>query len=123
MDTDQKIWDETSVLSEFKGDEDILLQTCATFLNLYGQYLSQLWSKCENRDYLGASDEAHSIKGMVGCLNRGIVVEAAINIEEKLMKNAYTDHSQLTRDIENLEQLVNALADYLREFLKKNQAA
>lgn len=114
------IWDEKSVLEEFGGFEDLLVETCDLFVGLYGEHLNALSAMVEEQDLEGVCDEAHTIKGMVGYFNRGVVHRAAKKIEDKSFTTIYADNPiELKEDAENLRNLVEKLVAHIRAFRQR----
>ena len=116
------IWDEGQILDEFYGDEDILLETCETFLEVYKDHLTSIRQKQADQDFLALSEEAHSIKGMVSYFNKNVVLKAAKLIEVKGREGEYSSKDDAEQDIVSLEENMEALCDYMRDFLKRQKA-
>lgn len=119
--SDQELWNEQEVLNDFDGDEDILMETCEMFLELNKEHIQKLRDKLAEGNIQGAGEEAHSIKGMVGYFNKGVVMAAAKRIEDKARQGEYSSNDELEVDINSLAELIEKLCVHIKDFLDRHK--
>jgi len=88
------VWNRESLLEELDNHQDFLRELAASLLKEISQALQNLTSALEKKDWNGARDAAHHIKGSTGNMRAEALSEAASDFEG-VLKNLLVKQNQI----------------------------
>ncbi|MBZ5568586.1 MAG: PAS domain S-box protein [Acidobacteriia bacterium] len=110
-----RAWDKSQALSRIGGDEQLLRETAAIFLQEYPKAASDMRRALAERDAGMLGRIAHRLQGGVGCLGAGQTLSALVKLEDNLRQ---PDLVRMSRAVADVERELACLRQALEEFCK-----
>jgi len=103
-------WDYAAALERVGGDEPLLVELIAIFLEEYPKFATRLTQALSQKDFAGIREAAHSLKGSLGYLGAADGESLALAVEQASLANdglrTAEFVAQLMAYIEALRQLM-----------------
>jgi len=101
-------------LERVGGDEDLLKEIGALFLQEYPPAISALRAAVADRDPKRIEHKAHSLKGSVSTFGSGVAFEATLQLE---LQGRSGDLTEIDSSLERAELSLTRLCNELRKFI------
>jgi len=108
------VLDLNAALERVGGDEDLLREIGALFLQEYPPAISGLRTAVADRDPKRIEHKAHSLKGSVSTFGSGVAFEATLELE---MQGRSGDLTEVDSNFERAELSLTRLCNELQKFI------
>ncbi len=111
------IWDREATLTRMSGDEELLCNAAATFINDAPRQINEMIESLRSRDAVRIERAAHTLKGSAASMGASALSKIAVALETRARSNNLKQIEQFYSMIENaFERLQCKLSAYLEEY-------